>query len=66
MMAPKAADGQWIQPLIPGSQEDLPVKAILQNVIRWIYTWHVQHDVQGLINLMGGRQNFIAKLNALL
>ncbi len=28
----------------------------------WIYTWYVPHDVQGLINLMGGRRAFSAKL----
>ncbi len=27
------------------------------------YTWSVFHDVQGLIDLMGGNQNFIAKLD---
>lgn len=29
----------------------------------WHYTWSVFHDVQGLMNLMGGRQNFVAKLD---
>jgi len=28
----------------------------------WQYTWSVFHDVQGLINLMGGRENFSSKL----
>ncbi|RCR71454.1 GH92 family glycosyl hydrolase [Larkinella punicea] len=28
------------------------------------YTWFVPHDVQGLINLMGGREAFTAKLNS--
>ncbi|WP_242202167.1 GH92 family glycosyl hydrolase [Aestuariivivens insulae] len=27
------------------------------------YTWSVFHDVQGLINLMGGKTNFISKLD---
>ncbi|MGD1101363.1 MAG: GH92 family glycosyl hydrolase, partial [Terriglobia bacterium] len=31
----------------------------------WIYTFHVQHDVAGLINLMGGREKFAAKLDTL-
>jgi len=30
----------------------------------WHYTWAVFHDIQGLIDLMGGRQNFIAKLDS--
>ncbi len=30
----------------------------------WHYTWSVFHDIQGLIDLMGGYDNFIAKLDA--
>jgi len=30
----------------------------------WHYTWSVFQDVQGLINLMGGKENFIAKLDS--
>ncbi len=31
----------------------------------WQYTWHVQHDVEGLISLMGGKQAFSTKLDSL-
>jgi len=31
----------------------------------WQYTWHVQHDVEGLIGLMGGSNNFTTKLDSL-
>jgi predicted alpha-1,2-mannosidase len=31
----------------------------------WQYTWYVPHDVQGLISLMGGRKNFIKRLDKL-
>ncbi|MBF8962132.1 GH92 family glycosyl hydrolase [Pontibacter sp. FD36] len=30
----------------------------------WHYSWSVFHDVQGLIDLMGGRQHFVAKLDS--
>ena len=30
----------------------------------WHYSWGVFHDIQGLINLMGGRQQFVAKLDS--
>ncbi|HEY9007767.1 MAG TPA: GH92 family glycosyl hydrolase [Ohtaekwangia sp.] len=30
----------------------------------WHYTWSVFHDVQGLINLMGGKDRFVAKLDS--
>lgn len=31
----------------------------------WQYTWHVQHDVPGLINLFGGEEPFLNKLDSL-
>lgn len=30
----------------------------------WHYTWSVFQDVDGLVNLMGGKKNFIAKLDS--
>ena len=30
----------------------------------WHYSWGVFHDIQGLINLMGGKQQFAAKLDS--
>jgi len=31
----------------------------------WQYTWHVQHDIPGLIDLMGGKELFSTKLDSL-
>lgn len=31
----------------------------------WQYLWHIPHDVQGLINLIGGRKEFLRKLDTL-
>ena len=31
----------------------------------WQYTWHVQHDVNGLIDMMGGPEEFTQKLDTL-
>ncbi len=33
--------------------------------IAWQWTWFVPHDVQGLVDLMGGREKFITKLDSL-
>ncbi|WP_419701454.1 GH92 family glycosyl hydrolase [Mucilaginibacter sp. NFX135] len=30
----------------------------------WHYSWSVFHDIQGLINLMGGKQKFVTKLDS--
>ena len=31
----------------------------------WQYTWHVMQDPRGLVAAMGGKENFLAKLNGL-
>ena len=30
----------------------------------WHYTWSVFQDIAGLVDLMGGKENFIAKLDS--
>ena len=51
-------NGRWVEPFDPGKR----VRYITE-ATPWVYTWFVPHDVQGIINLLGGRQNFIAKLD---
>jgi predicted alpha-1,2-mannosidase len=65
MMAPKSADGKWIEPFDPRFSGGFAGEGYFAEGNSWTYTWHVQHDVQGLINLMGGRTNFTTKLDAL-
>ncbi len=31
----------------------------------WQYTWHVQHDIPGLIDLMGGKEIFASRIDSL-
>jgi len=64
-MAPKTADGNWVEPFDPKLSGGFAGEAYFAECNSWVYTWSVQHDVQGLINLMGGRDKFTAKLNAL-
>ena len=33
--------------------------------VAWQWTWFVPHDVEGLVDLMGGREKFITKLDSL-
>ena len=65
LMAPKSADGKWIEPFDPKYSGGFAGEGYFAEGNSWVYTWHVQHDVQGLINLMGGKEKFIAKLNEL-
>jgi len=64
-MAPKTADGEWVDPFDPKLSGGFAGEAYFAEVNAWIYTFHVQHDVEGLIQLMGGREGFIRKLDAL-
>ena len=64
-MSPKTEDGNWVvpfNPILAGGQGGRDYFAELNT---WIYTWYVSHDIQGLINLMGGRDKFTKKLDSL-
>ena len=65
LMAPKSADGKWIEPFDPMYSGGFAGEGYFAEGNSWKYTWHVQHDVQGLINLMGGDEKFLDKLNEL-
>ncbi|GAB3924881.1 GH92 family glycosyl hydrolase [Mucilaginibacter myungsuensis] len=65
MMAPKSADGKWVEPFDPRFSGGFAGEGYFAEGNSWTYTWHVQHDVQGLINLMGGRDKFNTKLDSL-
>ncbi|MCP9611394.1 GH92 family glycosyl hydrolase [Coprobacter tertius] len=65
LMAPKSADGEWIEPFDPKYSGGFAGEAYFAEGNSWVYTWHVQHDVQGLINLMGGKEKFVRKLDEL-
>jgi putative alpha-1,2-mannosidase len=65
MMAPKSADGKWVEPFDPKASGGFAGEGYFAECNSWIYTFNVQHDVQGLINLFGGRDQFIAKLDTL-
>ena len=64
-MSPKTEDGNWITPFNPKLSGGQGGRDYFAEMNSWIYTWYVSHDIQGLINLMGGRDNFNNKLDAL-
>jgi putative alpha-1,2-mannosidase len=65
LMAPKTADGKWVEPFDPKYSGGFAGEGYFAECNSWVYTWSVQHDIQGLINLMGSRQAFIDKLDEL-
>lgn len=64
-MAPRSADGEWIEPFDPKLSGGQGGRAYYAECNAWTYTWSMQHDVAGLIDLMGGRENFVARLDQL-
>ena len=66
-MAPKTADGKWVfieKPLDPIWSGGQGGRDYYTETNAWTYTFHVQHDIEGLIRLMGGKENFVRKLDA--
>lgn len=65
-MRPRLSDGSWKAPFNPSDlahAESTGGDYTEGNA--WQYTWHVQHDLKGLIKLMGGPKAFTQKLDSL-
>jgi predicted alpha-1,2-mannosidase len=59
-MQPRHSNGQFISPFDP---EDYSEHICESNA--WQYFWPVQHDIPGLINLVGGQERFAQKLDSM-
>lgn len=60
-MRGRTEDGKWISPFDPGEPY---YNFMMKEASGWSTLWLVPHDVQGLIDLLGGRDAFNAKLDA--
>ena len=59
LMRGKNKDGNFQKPFNPFKWGDAFTEGN-----SWHYSWSVFHDIQGLINLMGGRQTFVKMLDS--
>jgi len=59
-MRGKTADGNWISPFDP---REPYYNFMMKEASGWSTLWLVPHDVKGLMNLLGGREKFAAKLD---
>lgn len=59
-MRGRNTDGTWISPFDPFEPY---YNFMMKEASGWQTLWLVPHDVQGLINLLGGREKFIEKLD---
>jgi predicted alpha-1,2-mannosidase len=57
----RTADGKWISPFDPGEPY---YNFMMKEASGWSTLWLEPHDVQGIANLLGGREKFDAKLDA--
>ena len=62
---PKDADGNWIEPYDPGWSGGQGGRDYTTENNGYTYDWDVQHDLNGLFELMGGRAQAEAKLDEL-
>lgn len=53
-------DGAWVEPFDP-----LAWGGVFTEGNAWQWLWSVQHDVAGLMDLLGGREAFLQKLDTL-
>ena len=64
-MRPRNSDGTWKSPFNPSEVAHAESKGgDYTEGNAWQYTWHVQHDVPGLIALFGGEKPFLNKLDS--
>lgn len=59
-MRGRKSDGSWIEPFDP-----LAWGGVYTEGNAWQWLWSVQQDIPGLIELMGGKEAFLKKLDAL-
>lgn len=59
-MRGRTADGAWISPFDP---REPYYNYMMKEASGWQNLWLVPHDIQGLIDLLGGREQFTAKLD---
>ncbi len=64
-MAPKMADGRWIEPFDPQLSGGIGSRSYFAENNAWTWNFSVQHDIPDLINLLGGKDAFVKRVDAL-
>ena len=64
-MAPRTASGEFIAGLNPKWSGGQAGRDYYSECNGWVNTFIVQHDVGGLVQLLGGREEFVKRLDAL-
>lgn len=64
-MSPKDANGKWIEPFDPQLSGGIGSRMYFAENNTYPWTFSVMHDIPGLIELMGGREEFVERLDNL-
>jgi predicted alpha-1,2-mannosidase len=64
-MQPRLEAGAWAEPFDPKAMGHSPQWRDFTESNSWQTTFGIQHDVQGVVDLFGGREAFVKKLDAL-
>ena len=65
LMRARNSQGQWETPFDPFKVGHWKTGGAFTEGNSWQYSWHVLQDIPGLIEAMGGREAFVAKLDSL-
>ncbi|MFD1614127.1 GH92 family glycosyl hydrolase [Gelatiniphilus marinus] len=63
LLRPKNDDGSWLSPFNPNKGANFEKNLGFIEGNSWQYTFMVAHDTEYLIKLMGGKKNYVAKLD---
>ncbi len=61
-LRPKTADGRFWSPFDPAEGMDFAPNPGFHEGCAWNYTFYVPHDIAGLARVMGGKRQFVDKL----
>jgi predicted alpha-1,2-mannosidase len=63
--APRTAAGNWVKDFDPKLSGGMGNRDYYDENNGWTYLWDVQEDIPGLIELLGGKEKFVRKLDQL-
>lgn len=61
--APKNVHGEWIEPFDPQLCDGYGARSWFAEVNACVHVFHVQHDIPKLIELMGGNEKFVERID---
>jgi predicted alpha-1,2-mannosidase len=64
-MAPKMANGKWVEPFDPQLSGGIGSRAYYAENNAWTWNFSVTQDIPDLINLLGGNEKFVKRVDAL-